>query len=249
MKSSNERRGGVRSQRDSVGSRLFCTRIRHGQYNGYLTARSSSPSYCTPPIKLFKVRHYPARSPSDFGARYPRGAPTRTAEGSRRVSHGLGHASFWSSWRQVYHGLFQLSVSIGRSSRRTIDRDRDNDGVWEAYNVMYKGMEPLSSSLSLRIEEACEPARKCRLVSIASYLLTIKTWLYDAAVTGDLDHSREQVPLAKSILHAGARKSSLTHARKTKRRLSATEKNRRDKYVEYCAVPFWTVKQGAISWG
>jgi len=101
----------------------------------------------------------------------------------------------------AYHGLFQLFVSIGCSSRRTIDDDRDNDdddSAWEAYNIMYKGMTPLSLSLPLFlwIEKACEPARKYRFVSIASYLLTIKTWLYDA-VTGDLDHPREQVALAK----------------------------------------------------
>jgi len=77
-------------------------------------------------------------SASDIHAR----CTNSDAEGSQRVSRSFGHVSFWLSWRQAYHGLFQLSVSIGRSSRRTIDGNRDNDnddGVWEAYNIICKG--------------------------------------------------------------------------------------------------------------
>lgn len=50
--------GGAQQQRDSVGSRLFRARIRHGQYNDHQTMRPSA--YCSPSIKLSRVRHYGA---------------------------------------------------------------------------------------------------------------------------------------------------------------------------------------------
>lgn len=71
MKSSNERRGGVRSQRDNIGSRLFCTRIRHGQYNGYLTALKLA-FLLHAANKIIQGTTLRDAVASDFGVRYRR---------------------------------------------------------------------------------------------------------------------------------------------------------------------------------
>lgn len=160
-KSSNEY-GRAWKRRDDVGSRLFSTRIRHGQYNGCLLARASASSYCPPPIKLSKVRHY------GRGARPI--SPVRSSARSRTQKGVVARARPFSRLHaHRHHGLFQLSV--GRYRRRDV-RDfavsAGGRGVTTAatngrYDIMsHKGTRPESRR---RVNRPVNVARINRAVS------------------------------------------------------------------------------------
>lgn len=100
-----------------------------------------------PPIKLFKVRHYVTRShpisTSDIYAALELGRKRELA------SVVLDMRPL--DCRDGRHITDYFNYLLVSASRRTIDNDHDNDGAWEAYNVMYKGMKALSLSFFLSL--------------------------------------------------------------------------------------------------
>lgn len=85
---------------------------------------------------------------------------------------------------------------------------------------------------------------KRRLVSIALYLLTIKTWLYDAA-TGDLDRSRGAGGV-DCILHVRAQERKADRLSRHDDRVNKTRvTNASDYYNVVVAMIFPSVNRGA----